>query len=857
MSGQNNNDGFQQAMLKTALETTPQLSEENYSIWKDKMTALLQLRGVLTTLNDEQTDAAALADDVNAELILLFIAKIDSVTHNNVVTADNRNSARALWKAIKDRFASDESSNRARVFNKFLYVQFKEDALELFVTDIKVAIKKLVDIGIDLPQDILAYLILFKLPDTFQLLKRQIMHSDKSLTVKFVCDHLVQFNNENQAEVRESSSTNQAALISTKIKDPTKTMRDDNHFSDSCWHLHPDKAPNGGEKLKQSGNLIKCQLLYVVGHSLDKRWRIENQNRTRYNLELRDLDVIRTGKKDATLPIKGMGKVTLQWGNSVLTLDNCLYVPNIVINLVSAGALIEKGCDINAGKGAFRVSKCNLLLFKGKIDNNLFTIDNRMQSVGKSNTQAHLSATLPESLETIHEKYGHASIQRIEHLLPPIGPISPESKIKSRFILTLVDNYSGYLAGFPLVKKDDTTDLLINLLELEKKRLGYLPSLICSDGGGKFMGNRLVDYLDKNHIQRLISEPYHPEHNGRAERANRTIVESMRATFRGSGIAKNFWHEIVKSCCLALNQIPRKGSSQSPWKLCTEKGSFNISEALGTTAVVLNMNRRKGQKFDVKGQEGLLVGFNTSLQSYRIITQSGSIIDSKHVRFLKAPQFDIKMADWDKFHPDKPDTNDQGATTLERLGASNTNQVDQESPSQEETDNPSNHDNDDSHDSEEEIAEQLTPREQDHPTQISYRNEITSIENHDVWDNHYQEPPNPLDTTWVFKIKDNCHGDPLKHKARLCVQGFDQIEHVDHEGTFAPTGKVSTLKMIMVYALHQNLTITQFDVQGAFLHAPLTEEVYIKTPKGVNRNAPYLKLKKALYGLKTSTKELV
>ncbi|KAH9461417.1 hypothetical protein Pst134EA_017726 [Puccinia striiformis f. sp. tritici] len=127
MSGQNNNDGFQQAMLKTALETTPQLSEENYSIWKDKMTALLQLRGVLTTLNDEQTDAAALADDVNAELILLFIAKIDSVTHNNVVTADNRNSARALWKAIKDRFASDESSNRARVFNKFLYVQFKED----------------------------------------------------------------------------------------------------------------------------------------------------------------------------------------------------------------------------------------------------------------------------------------------------------------------------------------------------------------------------------------------------------------------------------------------------------------------------------------------------------------------------------------------------------------------------------------------------------------------------------------------------------------------------------------------------------------------------------------------------------
>ncbi|KAI7962507.1 hypothetical protein MJO28_000601 [Puccinia striiformis f. sp. tritici] len=956
MLGQNNNDGFRQAMLKTALETTPQLSEENYSIWKDKMTALLQLRGVLTTLNDEQTDAAALADDVNAELILLFIAKIDSVTHNNVVTADNRNSARALWKAIKDRFASDESSNRARVFNEFLYVQFKEDALELFVTDIKVAIKKLVDIGIDLPQDILAYLILFKLPDTFQLLKRQIMHSDKSLTVKFVCDHLVQFNNENQAEVRESSSTNQAALISTKNQRSNKNnegqsgqsgagsnrgkrcttgfhnpKQDDNHSSDSCWHLHPDKAPEWWREAQAKWQSNKNVNYYT---SLVTLWTNDGGSKTKIvldsgasahifndvqffsNLELRDLDVIQTGKKDATLPIKGMGKVTLQWGNSVLTLDNCLYVPDIVINLVSAGALIEKGCDINAGKGAFRVSKCNLLLFKGKIDNNLFTIDNPnavvwacLNSTNRASPSSFdikaekdefeckaciLSKITKQSFK-LESSPASKVFERIH--LDIIGPISPESKIKSRFILTLVDKYSGYLAGFPLVKKDDTTDLLINLLELEKKRLGYLPSLICSDGGGKFMGNRLVDYLDKNHIQRLISEPYHPEHNGRAERANRTIVESMRATFRGSGIAKNFWHEIVKSCCLALNQIPRKGSSQSPWEIMHGKRlPSTFLKPLGTTAVVLNMNRRKGRKFDVKGQEGLLVGFNTSLQSYRIITQSGSIIDSKHVRFLKAPQFDIKMADWDKFHPDKPDTNDQGATTLERLGASNTNQVDQESPSQEETDNPSNHDNDDSHDSEEEIAEQLTPREQDHPTQVTTRilrdratikpptrfgfhhyyepntfesaircsnekfwrsaieNEITSIENHDVWDNHYQEPPNPLDTTWVFKIKDNCHGDPLKHKARLCVQGFDQIEHVDHEGTFAPTGKVSTLKMIMVYALHQNLTITQFDVQGAFLHAPLTEEVYIKTPKGVNRNAPYLKLKKALYGLKQAPK---
>ncbi|KNZ55158.1 hypothetical protein VP01_2751g1 [Puccinia sorghi] len=47
----NVNDGFHQAMLKTALEMTSQLTGENYAIWKDKMLVLLQLRGVLNRLN--------------------------------------------------------------------------------------------------------------------------------------------------------------------------------------------------------------------------------------------------------------------------------------------------------------------------------------------------------------------------------------------------------------------------------------------------------------------------------------------------------------------------------------------------------------------------------------------------------------------------------------------------------------------------------------------------------------------------------------------------------------------------------------------------------------------------------------
>ncbi|KAH9472064.1 hypothetical protein MJO29_002152 [Puccinia striiformis f. sp. tritici] len=93
-------------------------------------------------------------------------------------------------------------------------------------------------------------------------------------------------------------------------------------------------------------------------------------------LELGNHDVIQTGKKDATLPIEGTGRVTLQWSTSTVLLDNCLYVPDIVINLISAGALLEKGCQIVAKKGSFTVSKEQQDLFKGSIDSNLFLVDN-------------------------------------------------------------------------------------------------------------------------------------------------------------------------------------------------------------------------------------------------------------------------------------------------------------------------------------------------------------------------------------------------------------------------------------------------------------------------------------------------
>ncbi|KNZ53408.1 hypothetical protein VP01_3247g2 [Puccinia sorghi] len=568
------NDRFRQAMLKAALDTTPQLTEENYSVWKDKMTSLLELRGVLDALKSPIT---VLSSDKKAELKLLFISKMESVTHNNVINSDNRSSAKEIWKTIKERFDSSQSSNRARIFNDFLYLNFKEDAVDTFITEVRVAIKKMIDVGIDLPQDILAYLVLFKFPPSLQLLKRQIMHSDKDFKVEFVCNHLTQFKNESKDETREPGSSTDAALYAGKNKKFNRTMRssntngnnssganskkdsrctdgnhnpkqDQNHKSKACWHLHPKKAPDWWRKSQErwKANKDKKEVNYYM--SLVLLWINDGDPKSRIildsgasahifndksyfsKLELKDYDSIKNGKADATLPIKGIGEVELKWKNQCITLQGCLYVPDIIINLISPGCLDKKSFTVASESDRFKVLKEGRLVMQGSIKNNLFSIDKPI-AVGKS--PKNLFTTQPPTLQELHKSYGHSSIGRIEKLLPHsiseaekssfeckscvlakitkkpfkgisttatkpfekihldlIGPIDPTSRDHCRYILTVVDNFTGYLAGFPLVNKDNTADVLITLLNNEHKRLGYYPTWVCSDGGGEFVGSR-------------------------------------------------------------------------------------------------------------------------------------------------------------------------------------------------------------------------------------------------------------------------------------------------------------------------------------------------------------------------------
>ncbi|KAA1076147.1 hypothetical protein PGT21_050248 [Puccinia graminis f. sp. tritici] len=231
-------------ILKTALEAIPLLTTDNYTLWRNRMDNMLDLQGLRDSLNSEKGILTS-SDDVSLRTIIT--SKLDSSIHPNVINHENEKDARKIWTSITDYFASTQPANRARVFNELLDLSFNNSDVQSFITSVRTINSRLFEIGIDLPQDLVAYILLKKLPSSLTNVSQQITHSDKALTSDLVLDHLRTYSNDQVAIANRASNskTEVVALYLDASKKCKKTAHNvlSNHPESSCWMLYPHLRP--------------------------------------------------------------------------------------------------------------------------------------------------------------------------------------------------------------------------------------------------------------------------------------------------------------------------------------------------------------------------------------------------------------------------------------------------------------------------------------------------------------------------------------------------------------------------------------------------------------------------------------
>lgn len=116
-------------------------------------------------------------------------------------------------------------------------------------------------------------------------------------------------------------------------------------------------------------------------------------------------------------------------------------------------------------------------------------------------------------------------------------------------------------------------------------------------------------------------------------------------------------------------------------------------------------------------------------------------------------------------------------------------------------------------------------------------------------------PPgaNIVGSRWVDRRKYDENGNVTGYRSRVVAQGFTQEYLVDYSETFAPTAKLTSIRMVLALAAHNRWHVHQMDVKSAYLNAEIDEEIYVRQPEGYiepGKETYIWKLLKSLYGLK-------
>ena len=112
---------------------------------------------------------------------------------------------------------------------------------------------------------------------------------------------------------------------------------------------------------------------------------------------------------------------------------------------------------------------------------------------------------------------------------------------------------------------------------------------------------------------------------------------------------------------------------------------------------------------------------------------------------------------------------------------------------------------------------------------------------------------NLIGCKWVFRVKRNADGSIERHKARLVAKGFHQQSGIDYDETYSPVIKPTTVRTVLSIAISVGWSLRQIDIQNAFLHGNLSEEVFMSQPPGYQHPLypnHVCKLQRAIYGLK-------
>jgi len=305
-----------------------------------------------------------------------------------------------------------------------------------------------------------------------------------------------------------------------------------------------------------------------------------------------------------SLLAEGMGRVVLSAdsGRRVL-LEDVLYVPGLKTNLLSLGQLLQKGYHITMQNNQLSMfDQQEYLVLQAELS------QNRTFRVGM-NKHHWFAASTSKTEWTWHYRYGHLNFkdlcllknQNMVEGLPELeapgdvckecveckqtkrsfckfvpqraaekldlvysdigGPIQVETYGGNRYIITFIDDLSRKMWVYLLKRKNEALLVFKTFKNLVERQSGRALKVLRTYGGGEYTSKDFQDFCDEAGIEHEITPPYTPQHNGVAERRNRTIMNMVRCMLKSKNLPKELWGEVALTTSYVLKRFRMENSN--------------------------------------------------------------------------------------------------------------------------------------------------------------------------------------------------------------------------------------------------------------------------------------------------------
>ena len=186
-----------------------------------------------------------------------------------------------------------------------------------------------------------------------------------------------------------------------------------------------------------------------------------------------------------------------------------------------------------------------------------------------------------------------------------------------------------------LKSKDQVFQNFQQFHAMVERKTGKPLKCLRTDNGGEYISHEFKEYCSKHGIRHEKTVPGTPQHNGVAERMNRTIVEKVRCMLRTAKLPKSFWGAAVLTACYLINRSPSAPLGfDVPEKVWTCKEiSYNHLKVFGCKAFI-HVPKEQRSKLDDKALPCIFIGYGNEEFGYKVWDpKTRKVIRSRDVVF--------------------------------------------------------------------------------------------------------------------------------------------------------------------------------------------------------------------------------